>query len=375
MRLHLALVIFSFVVLPRLTFLPPWIHTLFPVIGPLVVPRVIGWLRSQARAHAAAAAVPIRPVPLQAQRALNLLFASAVCALALSLPQCAPENVFRATDSRLQIAPHVLFARLRAMREIGEQDEVLRARFRTAEAKLAYCAFGPDAVINCAWCLSAGTSGSVGATAYNYVLYSLPGLLAPHIVHLAVLGLATSAPVAGPEGARFRVPATVVGAALLVADVAQLAAYDMTANRAAVKLVHVDFAFWRMRVLRHAAIALADAALGLLLWAAASHRIFVRRPAVAARLESATRAAHDVLQTMLAVCLLENAVHRSQVLRAGREVYWRTEADVMAHTLDEHDVKSEVVRVIEALDMRSVENQARGSAEKLVSRLEGRREA
>ncbi|KAF2260087.1 hypothetical protein CC78DRAFT_585190 [Lojkania enalia] len=342
----IVLLFLSYVVIPRLTFLPKSVHTVLIIFGPFLLPKLINLFNT---ARATSRSAPIRPTPPTVQHALNLLFVSAVVCLVLSLPHFAPENIFLKTQSRLQIPPDVLFTRLRLLRPLLDQDEVLRAKFGSVRNKLIYLVYGPDTMINCVWC-----AAGEGTEVQNYFLYSLPKIIIPHIFHLAVLGLATSSLV-GTEGSRFRTHATIAGLFLMVAETWYLGTYEIATNKRARVLQDIDFVHWRVRVLRFISFAVADGIFGLVLWATSTNRWLGKPTSIAERLEMTTRDAEETQHKLRALGLLMNSINRDPVLRDLREEYWRTEGQVMAETVQEEEVMEHINKTISKLDLPGLE--------------------
>ena len=361
---NIVLVVISYGVIPRLTFLPKNVHTLLIVFGPFLFPRLINLFNTS---RAAGRSVPVRPAPKKVQRALNLLFLSTVVCLVLSLPQFAPENIFLKTQSRLQIESNVLFTRLRLLRPLTDDDERLGEKFAASGTnKLLYLAFGPDSVLNCSWC----TTPNGASDTKNYLLYSLPKMLNPHTAHLAVLGLTTSSLV-GPEGSRFRIHATIAGLALLISETWYLATYDITQNKRAKVLGELDFVHWRMRVLRYVSFALVDAALGVVLWLTSTNRWLAKPESIAQRLESTTRTAEETLHKLRALGLLNNAVYRDPGLRGVKDEYWKTEGQVMAETVQEEEVMQQINKTISSMDLGTLEGRVGEVADGILSAIDG----
>ncbi|KAJ4294369.1 hypothetical protein N0V90_008059 [Kalmusia sp. IMI 367209] len=363
---NIVLLVISYVVIPRLTFLPKGLHTLLIVFGPFLLPRLFNLFNTS---RAASRSVPVRPTPKKVQRALNLLFVSAVVCLVLSLPRFAPENIFVKTQSRYQIEPNVLFTRLHMLRPLTPDDESLRDKFaKNASNKLLYFAFGPDSLLNCVWCTTAdGTNDN-----RNYFLYSLPKLITPHIANLAVLGLTTSSLV-GPEGSRFRIHASIAGLTLLVAETWYLGTYDPVANKRAKVLQEIDFVHWRIRILRYVAFAIVDAALGATLWLTSTNRWLAKPEPIAQRLESTTKVAEETLHKLRALGLLENSINRDPGLRAVREEYWRTEGQVMAEVVSDVEVTELINQTIGKMDFKGLEGKVGEVADGILSAIDGLR--
>ncbi|KAF2185412.1 hypothetical protein K469DRAFT_778095 [Zopfia rhizophila CBS 207.26] len=360
----IILLFISYFVIPRLTFLPSSLHSLLIIFGPFLLPKAVNLFRT---ARTAARSVPVRPTPLKVQRALNLLFISALCFLALTLPHFAPENIFLKTQSRLQIPPDVLFARLRFLRPLTELDEVLRLKFSASvENKLIYLAYGPDTLINCIWCTT-----SEGGDAPNFFLYSLPKIITPHIFHLVVLGVATSSFLVGSEGTRFRIHTTIAGLFIMVTEIWYLASYDITVNKRAKVLEDMDFVHWRVRVIRFLVFAAVDGLVGLVLWATSTNRWLAAPQSIAERLEMSTRQAEETVHKLRALGLLVNSVNRDPALRGLREDYWQTEAKFMAEAVQEEEVMEQINRVVGNMDFRDLDGRASGVADSILAGIDG----
>jgi hypothetical protein len=346
----IVLLVISYFIIPRLTFLPKPVHSLLIVFGPFLLPRLANLINT---ARATSRTVPVRPTPPKVRRALDLLSLSAVVSLLLTLPYFAPENVFLKTQSRLQIDANVLFARLRSLRPLTSEDELLRSKFAgSVQNKLIYLAHGPDTLLNCTWC----TTSDGAADAQIFFLYSLPKLLKPHIVHLVVLGLATSSLV-GREASRFRTHATIAGLSLLVMETWYLATYDITSNKRARTLQEVDFLHWRIRFLRYLSFAIVDALLGATLWLTSTNRWLAKPPSLAERLEMTTRAAETTMSKFHALSLLSNSINRDQGLRNVREAYWRMEGQELAEVVQEEEVLGTINAALGKMDVQTVQGQ------------------
>jgi hypothetical protein len=359
----LVLLFVSYVLVPRLTFLPKSVHTLLTIFGPFLLP----WLLNQFNtARATSRSVPVRPTPPKVQRALNLLFVSAIGCLILSLPYFAPENIFLKTQSRLQIEGNVLFTRLKFLRHLTADDELLRTKLSgSGENKLVYLTFGPDTLINCIWCTT-----NERDDAQNFFFYSLPKIIAPHILQLAVLGLSTSSLI-GTEGSRFRIHATIAGLVLLVAETWYLGTYDISINKRARTLQEIDFVHWRVRFLRYLSFAAVDGLLGLVLWLTSTNRWLAKPTSIAERLEMSTRQAEETLHKLRALGLLTNSINRDPALRGVREEYWRTEGQVMAETVQEEEVMETINKAITNMDFNALQGRVGEVADGILAGIDG----
>ncbi|KAH7160698.1 hypothetical protein EDB81DRAFT_323437 [Dactylonectria macrodidyma] len=312
----------------------PWdsIRSLALFFGPVLLPKAISYYRSARRASASANA-PIKPVPPPIRIALALLGGLALACLLRSLPYFAPENLFLATQSRLQIPVDVLFNRVAAGRQrnlLTPIDERLRARFVNLESRLLYFQFGPEVVARCPFC-SADEPKS-------YFYYALPGLLWPHIANLAVTAFVTSPSLTGRHGAQWRSLATIGVCVVAALDVWSISSYNYQANARALRLPDIDFFFWNLRVYRLLAVAFLDAALGWLLYLSSTNRAFVEPPSAAQRVDAANRALLLVRSKLSAMGIVRNTALRDEDLRERSQAYWAHEVRLMSEIMEERDV-------------------------------------
>lgn len=363
----IVLLVISYVVIPRLTFLPQNVHSLLILFGPFLLPRLADWFNT---ARATSRSVPIRPTPPRVQNALNVLFVAAIACLALSLSRFAPENIFLATQSHIRTETSVLFARLRHLRPLSEDDQVLRSKFEVnGRNKLYYLAYGPETLLNCAWCVTAN-----GNDNSNYYIYTLPKIIMPHIVQLAVLGLATSSLV-GTEGSRFRTHATMLGLATLIGEMWYMGTYDITANKRAKFLQDIDSVYWRIRFLRYIMFAVQDIGMAFVLWATSTNRWLAKPISIAERLEMATRVSEETLNRMRGLGLIINSVNRDPALRGVKEDYWRTEGQVMSETIQEEAVLEQINTAISKMDFNGLEGRVGEVADGILQGIDGLRQS
>lgn len=301
------------------------------------------------------------------RNALNILFVFAVLALISSLPTFYPENIFTVTSSRIQTPNDVLFTRLAALRPQGfttELDDTLRPRLASIDSRCLYLTYGPDVLANCPFCSS--------DDARSYFYYALPTLLLPHLLHLIVLGLATST-VSGYEGNRWRTQAAIIGAVLALGDCYVVGARDWKANARTVRAEDLDHFYWRMRTIRGLILALVDAGFAGLLWATSTNRLLAVPPAPAERIESVAKVLESVRGRLSAVGIVRNAVVRDEALRKKTELYWKKEGEVMGEVMDEREVVEGVRAALESgrVSVQKLEEEARMYAEGIPMDLEG----
>lgn len=289
----------------------------------------------------------VQPLPIGTRAALNLLFAFALFALLFTLPSFAPPNILGETKARLQIANDTLFARLAALRPLTLLDHALKPHFANEATRLFYLLYGPSVIADCAFCKPASPR--------TYLYAALPALIRPHLLHLAILGVATSATIAGPAAARWRIHAALLGAALAAADLYAHVSYDHAHNLRATRPAELDFFFWRAHVARGIAFAALDAVFGYVLWLAGTNRFFVRPPGVAERLDALAGAAEAASFRVMAAGSLRNAVLRDQTLMEKTGRYWDYEKSVY----EEREVVDAMRSALGSMNMEQLTEMAR----------------
>lgn len=308
------------------------VKSLLIFFGPILLPRLINAYRSLR--ISIASSPPPRSLPVAAARALNVLFAGIVLFLILSLPfnPHAPEpNIFTQTRSRINTPTDVIFHRLSRLRPnnlLTDADTLLREKLTSLGARKVYLTFGPDALTSCQYCSFDNLN--------TYLLYYLPfNVLLPHLIHLLILGVATSAPFAGPECARWRTKFTFAGLALAALDIWIVSTHDpIQAASAAVRAGQAPPAglYNTITSLRPLAFTICDAACAMIIWLSATNRFFFKPPSSGDRLDQAVSAALKLAtganSKLHATNVARNAVVRDKALKARDDVYWQTVAAV-----------------------------------------------
>ncbi|KAL1977965.1 hypothetical protein VTN31DRAFT_824 [Thermomyces dupontii] len=304
------------------------LKSLLIFFGPVLLPKAINAYRNL-RAVVASRPPP-RPLPPSANRALNVLFAAIIVFLTLSLPihPFAPDpNVFRQTGSRLDTPVGVIFSRLarhRPGRTLTEADTLLQEKLTSLAARKIYLRFGPDALISCAFC----TPGDFKSSLLFYLpLHSL----LPHLLHLSLLGLVTSAPFAGVEAGKWRRWFTTSAMVLAAIDIYVMCTFDPVAKASPLVLANQippPSLFHNMSFLRPLSFAVFDAVCAALIYLSATGRFFFSPPSPAEQVDEAVGAGITALSNALkklhGLSVTRNAVVRDNTLKARDDIYWRT---------------------------------------------------
>ena len=179
-------------------------------------------------------------------------------------------------------------------------------------------------MLNCSFCDPDDTS--------SYLLYHLPAnVLLLHLVHLVVLGLATSEPLAGLEASWWRNRCSLSALALAIIDIYLTTNFTPTIDA---NMLSPTGMFWTSQTIRPLAICILDAIVALLIYASATNRfVFFASPTdsdpeIATRkqgqLLAQTNVALQMAQTKLrAFSVARNATVRDQDLKAADDEYWR----------------------------------------------------
>jgi hypothetical protein len=159
--------------------------------------------------------------------------------------------------------------------------------------------------------------------------YALPSLLAPHLVHIFLLGIITSSYFSGKEGIRWRIYATVAGVSLAAAELILFIRYDWKLNATKKTLREADFFFWRLRIMRLLSFAVVDGLLGWVLWLTSTNRWLVEPPSVNEQVDATGVYLTGVHNKLQALGQLQNAVLRDDTLRGVGFQYWTREPRLM----------------------------------------------
>ncbi|KAL2863079.1 uncharacterized protein BJX67DRAFT_364743 [Aspergillus lucknowensis] len=309
----------------------PWatVKSLALILAPVVLPRIINFVR-YVRVAIMQRPAP-RPLPAGASRALNVLFCSILVFLILSVPSnpCFPSpSIFSLTRSRINTSLDTLFTRLARHRVpygvLTEADELLRTKLASKEARKIYLRYGEKALTQCQFCKLDNVN--------TYALYYYPvNSLLPHLAHMAIVGIATSASLAGREAARWRTRFTIAGLLLAAVDLYVVFMYDPIKSGSQAVRDGIDVPpalFSRMAMLRPLALAVFDVVLAFFIYVSSTNRWFFTPPSQADevdRVVSASLASLTGASSKLhAASVTRNAVVRDKVLKDRDDAYWRT---------------------------------------------------
>lgn len=313
-----------------------------PLLLTFFLPRLINAYRTAKIAYKTRP--PTRPLPPDATRSLNILFFGACLFFLQTLPTpswlhnglgllkgaAQYENIFQITNSRLKIPTENLFGRLASLRPNGlltSQDERLRETIGSVVSRSLYLHYGAETMTSCSFCSPEDPQ--------TYLLYYLPTyVLLPHLLHLLLIGLSTSAPLSGPIASAWRARFTIASILIAALDIYTTCSYQpqIDHNRPGPAGL-----FWTAGLLRALVLCFFNAVAAFLIYASATNRFVLfmspitpaadsetlqRQQAQAiSRMTLALQMAHTKLNTY---SITRNAVVRDERLKGVDDDYWRT---------------------------------------------------
>ena len=205
-----------------------------------------------------------------------------------------------------------------------------------------------------------------GDAGVAYLVYALPTLLAPHMLHLAVLGLATSGFFAGREAARWRSLAIIAGLVVAAADLGALVGYDHTVNAGATRAGEMDAFFWKRRLVSRLLACAVDGLLGWAIYLSSTKRAFVQPAFAAERVEAQTKVLESAVSRLRGLGAVRNVVFRDRELRGKLERYWVQEGEVMRDVFEDREVVGALNDTLGRVDMGNIENEAGAYTESIL---------
>lgn len=372
------------------TYLYTYLHrikSLLITLGPFLLPKAIALYRNARASSSRASGQPrITPLSKPALRSILLLLSASLLLFAYAVvPALAPENIFVATQSRLQIPTDVLFTRLASLRRpshaLTAVDEALRAKFVNLESRLLYLQYGPDVLAHCPFCGGLDDPKNPAGTYYFY--YALPALLAPHLANLIVASIATTPGLLGSSaekrpgssssgnGRRWRSLAATSAVALAALDIYLTQSYNAGGNARATRLAEVDMFYWRSRAARYVFLGLVDAALAALLYLSSTNRAFLRPPSAADRAGAVAARLVGARAKLGAAGVVRNSVVRDAELRARLVEYWVSEAECVREAREDREVLEGVNdALVNRIRIQDIERDAERYALGMLPRLE-----
>ncbi|KAI6248077.1 hypothetical protein HI914_03458 [Erysiphe necator] len=334
------------------------IKVLLTFFGPILLPKAISCFQALRRANSSAL---VRPVPPKVLRALLLLFAAILYFGLQAMPYFSPEEIISLTNSRLQTPNDVLFTRLSALRSTGltDSDQILKSRFSSLKSRLLYLQYGPTTIIECTFCDPEDPK--------SYFYYSLPSILFPHLLNLAILGILTSRLFTGRDTSVWRTQVNFAVIGLCALDLYLTFSYSTQLSSPTRPLQKVSFFHWNIRIYRHLTIALLDIIFGGLIYLSSTHRAFFEQLTIPERINSLNSVVDDARSIVTAIGVIQNTIVRDEVLGYNSQQYWRGEGQMIREAMETNEVIESIKNALEnRIDMETIVADADSYAQKIL---------
>ena len=307
---------------------------------------------------------PPHPLPRITYLLLELLYATLVFALLSTFPYFHPEDILSRTRSSItSTSTERIFQWLHRLRPPIPSDEILEALFESRVGRFLYSAYGPGPLINCTWC---GVDEP-----FTYTVYALPGLLLPHLIHTAILGVVTSTNFLGKNnkaGGVWKTHATCAGIVLALTEGLYICAYTNYISVMGERGAEAAFTYWQRLTIRGIAFAILDGALGYAIYLTGTGRwsgpVEESLETVASKLESSVAAVNS------AICL-KQAIMRDHELRARAVEFWEDEVLYAQEVAKDGNVRRARVGVEGKEDWAGVKEGAKRRASAIMRELFG----
>ncbi|GAO48522.1 hypothetical protein SAICODRAFT_71292 [Saitoella complicata NRRL Y-17804] len=320
------------------------IQTLAIILGPTILPRVVAFYRSIQSAPASIR----KPLPANVMPRIAILVASALVAILKALPVLQVENIFLTTGSRLQTPIDVITTRLRSLDLLTPFNEAILSKFNSFDGRLLYVAYGPDAFANCTFCRL--------DESMTYFFYILPALALAHLIHIAVIALATSV----KPAKAFRANATVGAVGLALFEIYTFATFNFRANAVAANTgADITWKYWSVMRWRGLGMAALDVVLAVSIYMAATGCWNIGADDLAERLETAAARAESTLHKTRAAALVRVAVGLNTNLRDVSTNAWRSQVEIRERLQEDEEVRAVKEEAGERLGITDLRNEAR----------------
>jgi hypothetical protein len=236
------------------------------------------------------------------------------------------ENIFYLTNARFITPSNVLSARLSKVRPLTQEDGVLISRLSTSLAdRISYTIYGPEPLIHCTWCLTASDDGGTHGDAAMYLIFSLPQILSPYLVHAFILGLTTTPFLArGYVTRNMRVYVSYLLGLAMATEVWILITFDGTKNASATTLREVTWLHWDLFSFRYGSLAFTSVLHALVIYLLDTGAV-VLPAAMEDRLFQLAAMEENVYQRMRFTRILKGVVMKRSAWRTKVVQYWDTQ--------------------------------------------------
>jgi hypothetical protein len=198
-----------------------------------------------------------RPLPSVSLFAIAILILSSLVYGGISLFG-GSENIFYLTKARFITSPSILQNSLAKIRPLIQTDNTLIARLGTSlSERLNYARYGPTPLMHCSWCLANYDNNTVLGDATMYLLFSLPQIISPYLLHAFILGVTTTPFLTSSRTCRkLRTYIAYVIGLVLAAELWILVTADGNVNSSAQDLSDVKWLHWDLHTFRYTSLSI-----------------------------------------------------------------------------------------------------------------------
>lgn len=234
---------------------------------------------------------------------------------------------------------------------------MLKERLRPREGRLLYAAYGPNPMKYCTWC----------ETGTDYLWYLLPSVAVPHLLHLVVLGAATSSSILdNPDGGYFRTYATLMGTALAAVEVWAFMSYDVKKNAISLGQRDVQWFYWDVLFYRGVAISIMDVLLGWFIYLSATRRIDLGIDSnLTKNITEAAMLLKHIDVKISSAKVVRDATMNNSYLRVKTQAFWDKEKQERKKTLQGSDAQVWREEILESAEGKAMEENAKQQAKHL----------
>jgi hypothetical protein len=233
------------------------------------------------------------------------------------------ENIFYLTNARFITPSNVLSARLAKLRPLTQEDNILIDRLSTSLAeRISYAIYGPGPLTHCTWCLTTHNEAAIQGDATMYLLFSLPQIVSPYLVHAFLLGVTTTPFLAGGYITRnMRVYVSYLLGLAIATEIWILLTFDGTVNASATTLREVNWLHWDLFSFRYMSLAIISLFHAVVVYLLDTG--FVVLPAAMEdRLFQLAAMEENINQRMRFTRIVKSVVMKKETWRSKVESYW-----------------------------------------------------
>lgn len=277
-----------------------------------VLPFVLPWLR---KLWSGEGRGPVKRVGAKTWALIGVLMAISV-AQAYYWKITIEENIILETGSRMQTSGEVLGTRLKKLRGrdyLGEQEELMISRFATDTGRALYTVYGTNAFMNCEWC-------EIGDGGVSLLIYSLPNILAPYLINMVGMLLATGG--IDRNARQWRLSGVVVSCLMMFLDVYTVFIFPYDVNRRAKVPRLIQWFHWDRHNYRSMWLCGYNVALALLIYLSASGRFYHVDVSIHSEIKGISKQLDDSVRLLSYSAMSKDAITRNGVCRQHDNDFW-----------------------------------------------------